>query len=112
VNRQGVAAEDAAVAYLQLRGLVLVERNYNCRFGEIDLIMREGSTLVFVEVRQRRNTNFGSAAESITARKRQRLLLAARHYLGRTRARNACRFDAALLAGDGAVEWLKDAFGE
>ena len=77
----GAQAEQAAAAYLVKRGLQLVEKNYRCRFGEIDLIMRAGVTLVFVEVRSRSSRAFGGAAASIDARKQRKLIAAAQHYL-------------------------------
>ena len=113
MNHPGQDAEDLAAAYLQQRGLKLIARNYRCRFGEIDLIARDGATVVFVEVRMRTRGDFGSAAESIGAAKRRRLLAAARHYLADIRGDRACRFDAVLVEGpDRAVRWLKNAFGE
>jgi putative endonuclease len=109
----GASAEDAAAAFLTARGLKLVERNYRCRFGEIDLILRDGRTLVFVEVRFRASAAFGGAGESITAGKRQKLLRTARHYMAAHREFPACRFDAVLLNGDiGNVEWVANAFGD
>jgi putative endonuclease len=113
MSQRGRHAEDLAAAYLQRQGLELVERNYRCRFGEIDLIARDGKTLVFVEVRMRTSDDFGGAIASITAGKRDKLLRTARHYLaGKARA-PACRFDALLVSGpEHSVEWLKNAFGE
>ena len=109
MSRAGQDAEDIAAAYMESRGLKIVARNYRCRFGEIDIIAEDQGTLVFVEVRMRTRTDFGTAAESIHAAKRRRLVAAARHYLARTRADRACRFDAFLVAGSsGAVEWLKN----
>jgi putative endonuclease len=110
--RAGLQAEDLAAAYLQRRGLKLRARNYSCRLGEIDLVLLDGDTVVFVEVRQRSNRAFGGAAESITARKRTKLVAAARHFLARERALPACRFDAVLVDGEGHIEWIRDAFGE
>lgn len=81
MNTLGQAAEDLAAAHLQAAGLRLLARNHLCRFGEIDLICREGEVVVFVEVRQRRSERFGGAAASITTRKRLRIWRAARHYL-------------------------------
>ena len=109
----GERAEALAAQYLQARGLRLLERNYRCRMGEIDLILAEGPVLVFAEVRLRRNARFGGAAASITAAKRQRILRAARHYLS-GKPECACRFDAVLLDALAAdrIEWIKDAFGE
>lgn len=109
----GNLAEALSAAYLQARGLRLLARNYNCRLGEIDLILADGATLVFAEVRLRRNSDFGGAAESITRAKRQRIIRAARHYLsGRPEA--PCRFDVVLLDAldTDRIEWIKDAFGE
>ncbi len=105
----GAAAEALAARFLAARGLAVVERNYRCRGGEIDLIVRDGKTLVFVEVRLRRNQAFGGAAESITATKRRRLRLAAQHYLGGLAREPPCRFDAILLDGLAAenIEWLR-----
>lgn len=108
-QQRGGEAEAQALAFLQRRGLVLVQRNYRCRFGEIDLIMRDGDTLVFAEVRQRSRADFGGAAESITARKRARLTATARHYLGQARTLPACRFDALLIDGT-EMRWVRDAF--
>jgi len=113
MSDRGAWAEDAAAAFLVKRGLKLLERNYRCRFGEIDLVLRDARTLVFVEVRYRRNHSFGDAGESITASKRQKLLRAARHYMAAHREFPACRFDAVLLNGDTReVDWVVNAFGE
>jgi putative endonuclease len=110
---RGRHAEDIAATFLQQQGLALVARNYQCRFGEIDLIARDGDALVFVEVRLRAGNAFGGAAESITASKRDKLLRTARHYLSGLARAPACRFDAVLIDGEGAApEWLKNAFGE
>jgi putative endonuclease len=113
MNRRGEPAENLAAAFLERRGLAILERNYRCRFGEIDIVARSGALLVFVEVRARRSEAFGGAAGSITAAKRRRLVAAARHYLAARRADRACRFDVVLVRGAGQqVEWLTDAFGE
>jgi len=79
------------------------------RFGEIDLVARDGETLVFVEVRLRSSDRFGGGAESIGAHKRRRIVAAARHYLARVRPEPPCRFDVVTLDG-GAPEWLRAAF--
>ena len=110
---RGAAAEELAAVFLEGRGLRIVERNYRCRFGEIDLVARSGTVLVFVEVRARQSEAFGGAAGSITAAKRRRLVAAARHYLAKHRVSRACRFDVVLLRGrEQEIEWLADAFGE
>ena len=109
----GKLAEALSACYLQARGLRLIERNYTCRVGEIDLILADGPVLVFAEVRLRRNRDYGGAAASITAAKRQRILRAARHYLS-GRPEGPCRFDVLLLDAldPERIEWIKDAFGE
>jgi putative endonuclease len=112
MNAEGAQAEERALQYLLRQGLVLKARNYTCRMGEIDLILLDGGTLVFAEVRMRRGRSFGGAGESLTARKRQRLLAAARHYLSGQRSMPACRFDAVLFEGDGPPQWIKNAFHE
>lgn len=111
MNDAGVQAERRAAQYLQQRGLQLVEQNYRGRFGEIDLIMKDGATLVFVEVRLRRNASFGGAAASIDARKQQRIIRTAQQYLATLSHLPACRFDAVLLdTQQDELQWLKHAF--
>lgn len=112
---QGQLAEQQASEYLNRQGLKLVESNYRCRSGEIDLIMQSDNTLVFVEVRFRSDSSFGGAAASVDRHKQQKLLVAAQHYLQKHRAFNRpCRFDVvAVLPGkDGELkfEWIKNAF--
>jgi len=112
MNRRGEAAENLAAEFLERRGLTILERNYRCRFGEIDIVARSGAQLVFVEVRARRTEAFGGAAGSITAAKRRRLVAVARHYLAARRVDRPCRFDVVLVRGAGQeVDWLTDAFG-
>jgi putative endonuclease len=106
---QGALAEQRAAHYLQQQGLKPVAQNYRSRFGEIDLIMHDGATLVFVEVRLRRNAGFGGAAASIDARKQQRIVRTAQQYLAGLAHVPPCRFDAVLMGDDG-VEWLRNAF--
>lgn len=109
----GQQAEDQALAYLQAQGLALVERNYRCRGGEIDLIMRDGAKLVFVEVRYRSSEGFGGALASVGSRKQARLVYAAGHYLSAKRIDRPVRFDVAAVSGSPgklAIQWIKDAF--
>ena len=103
---QGRIAEDRALAYLQAQGLQLVERNVRSRRGEIDLVMRDGPVLVFVEVRQRRSASHGGAAASIGATKQARLWHAAELYLLRRGRAETCRFDAVCIDGE-VLRWLK-----
>jgi putative endonuclease len=108
----GALAEQWAAQYLQRQGLKPVGRNYRSRFGEIDLVMKDGATLVFVEVRLRRSGDFGGAAASIDARKQQRLIRTAQHYLAGLSHIPPCRFDAVLMddAQGRNVQWLRNAF--
>lgn len=105
---RGREAEARAAGHLERRGLRVVERNFRIRGGEIDLICRDGKVLVFVEVRQRSRGDFGGAGASITAAKRRRIVLAARHYLA-GKADCDCRFDCVLIDGE-RLEWIRDAF--
>lgn len=108
----GEQAERLAAEYLERQGLSLVQRNYRCRHGEIDLIMRDGASLVFVEVRLRSRGDYGGAAASIGAAKQGKLLRTAQHYLSTLGKMPPCRFDALLLqSADGTgLEWVKNAF--
>ena len=112
----GDGGEARALAHLLRHGLVLVQRNYrvaagpNARGGEIDLILRDrDGTLVFAEVRARRDAGFGGAAASIGVVKRRRLVFAAQHFLRTLRSTPPCRFDVVTIEGD-RIEWLKAAF--
>jgi putative endonuclease len=110
---QGNIAESMASRYLEEHGLTLLERNYRCRAGELDLIMQDGRYLVFVEVRCRRNERYGTAAETVTKVKQQRLIRAAHHYLQRSRSNSPCRFDIiAITQMDQTItlEWIQNAF--
>lgn len=111
---RGAQAEQRAAVFLRHHGLVLQQQNYRCRYGEIDLIMRDGATLVFVEVRLRSHAGFGGPAASIDSIKQGKLLRTAQHYLADLRQIPPCRFDAVLLHGDeeATVEWIKNAFTE
>ena len=111
---RGREAEATALRYLQNQGLKLIAQNYRCRFGEIDLIMRDGSTIVFTEVRLRRSNAFGGASASVDSNKQRRILATARHYLSELRASPVCRCDVVLLSNveDNAIEWIQNAFTE
>ena len=112
----GDSAESSALAWLQARGLKLLERNYRVARGprspggEIDLILRErDGTLVFVEVRARNRSDFGGAAASVGALKQQRIVFAARHYLLHFAVPPPCRFDVVTVE-QGQIDWLQAAF--
>lgn len=110
----GYVAEEQARQYLSEQGLTWIASNFRCKLGEIDLIMRDGMYLVFIEVRQRSAKSHGSALESVTRSKQQKLIKTALYYLQTNRLldKQACRFD--VLSLDGAplqMAWVKNAFG-
>ncbi|MES3025820.1 MAG: YraN family protein [Pseudomonadota bacterium] len=107
-QRKGRLWEQQALAHLQQHGLTLVEANFSCKGGEVDLVMRDGDTLVFVEVRQRASATRGGAAASITPAKIRRLVHAAQFYLKRFKAVPACRFDVVAIDGEN-LDWLRNA---
>ena len=109
---RGDLNEQAACKYLQRRGLKLICANYFSRFGEIDLIMRDNNTLVFVEVRYRRNQSFGGAVMSITPGKQRKISLTALDFLQKNKKTNAlCRFDVVAIS-ENNTEWIKSAFDQ
>lgn len=114
MKSRGDQAEQLAADYLQKQGLKLLEKNYRCRFGEIDLILLHKKTLVFAEVRLRKNQSFGGAASSITAQKQARIVHTAQHYLSMQHNLPPCRFDVVLLneLTGNHIEWIQNAFGE
>lgn len=109
-QQRGKQAEQQAQYFLSQQGLKKVDANYRCRNGEVDLIMRDKDTLVFVEVRMRANNHFGGALASIDYKKQQRLQLAAQHYLQKHPWQGPCRFDAIGIDGNNQIEWVKNAF--
>lgn len=112
----GQLAEDLAQRYLQRQGLRPLFQNWTCRSGELDLVMLDGDTVVFVEVRYRRHAAWGGALESVDLRKQQKLIKAAQLFLQKeTRwAKHPCRFDVVAVGstegGLGAPQWIKNAF--
>ena len=111
MNRAGARAEELCAQLLRGAGLRVLARNWRCRHGEIDLVAEDRGTLVFAEVRYRRDQRYGGAAESVTAAKRARLVAAARLYLMR-RPDADCRFDVLLLDSlEGIrIQWIRNAF--
>lgn len=117
-RNRGQQAEQIACDYLQQHGLQLITQNYHCRRGEIDLIMRDADTLVFVEVRARRSDRFGSALESITTDKQSRIIATAQQYLQQNRLQQNCRFDVIAVRiqttadsqNHQVSDWIRDAF--
>ncbi len=111
----GHDAETLAERFLSRRGLLPITRNYRCRRGEIDLVMRDADTLVFVEVRRRSSRAFGGGLESVSAAKRARLVVAAEHYLMMHRIGDdrPCRFDVVAIDGPPlrtTIDWVRNAF--
>lgn len=111
----GQAAEDFALRWLENRGFKLLQRNFHCGGGEIDMIMMDGGELVFVEVRYRRNDAFGGGGESVDRHKQRKLRIAAETWLSKNPdARfSGCRFDVMSVGGDMknfSAEWIDDAF--
>ncbi|MDE2148269.1 MAG: YraN family protein [Gammaproteobacteria bacterium] len=109
---RGADAETQALRALCKAGLTLVTRNWRCRHGELDLVMRDREVLVFVEVRARRRSDFGGAAASVDKRKRQRLAAAAGAFLAAhpQHAALPARFDVVAFERDQAPQWLRGAF--
>ncbi len=112
----GMAAEQQALDFLLNEGLSLLARNWRCKRGELDLVMLDRDTVVFVEVRYRLHAGFGGALGSIDARKQEKLSLAAQYFLQQEShwANHPCRFDVIALQGSGhsgqPLDWLKNAF--
>jgi putative endonuclease len=104
----GANGEQQALAYLKKQGLRLVEANFSCKCGEIDLIMRDGDSLVFVEVRQRADRNHGGAAASISLAKQRRIVWAAQFYLQRHAVVPPCRIDVVAI-DCGQLNWMRNA---
>lgn len=110
----GRNAEQLAEKYLTSNGLRLIERNYRCRGGEIDLVMDDNKSLIFIEVRYRKHHTFGGAAASVDWRKQQRLVHAAQHYLQRRQVTDRpCRFDVIAVSpgksGKPVLQWIRNA---
>jgi putative endonuclease len=113
---KGQKAEDLAEAFLQAQGLISLVKNFSCKSGEIDLIMKEKEVVVFVEVRLRTNPFFTHAAESVNYNKQRKLINTARFYLQQTGLfdKVACRFDVIAMNNNQritATDWIKNAFG-
>jgi putative endonuclease len=106
-QRVGDAGEERALQHLEHAGLKLVQRNFLCKGGEIDLVMRDGVTLVFIEVRSRASSQFGGAIASVTPAKQRCMVHAAQTYLQKLRDVPACRFDVVALDGD-QITWLQN----
>jgi putative endonuclease len=110
----GAIAEGIAHNFLITKGLSPIDRNYRTRFGEIDLIMNDNKTLVFIEVRYRSYDHFGSAAESITKKKQNRIIQTAQHFIMSRQVTAAIRFDVVAVEPDTSKKvtcnWIKNVF--
>ncbi|MDH5355711.1 MAG: YraN family protein [Gammaproteobacteria bacterium] len=114
-KRKGLHYEEQAKSYLLKQGLVSLQQNYHSRFGEIDLIMLDGDMLCFIEVKFRRSTGFGGAANSISYLKQQKIIKTAQIFINQDRkhSRYAMRFDALMLQQTGediSIDWIQNAF--
>jgi putative endonuclease len=107
---RGKHAEDQALDFLFKQGLTLVCRNYRCKQGELDLVMRDKQALVIIEVRYRKSDIYGSALESITTSKQARIIAATHHYLATQKADCPLRFDVIAISGKDEINWIKNAF--
>lgn len=111
----GDAGERCAEVYLNQKGMQLIARNYRCRYGEIDLVMRDGDCVVFVEVKRRKHARFGTPLEMVSISKQGKLRFAAEHYIATNKipAQQAMRFDVVGILSDGiesSVQWVQNAF--
>jgi len=114
---KGKAAEEIACSHLKQHGLKLVDKNFYSRYGEIDLIMKDQSTLVFIEVRYRKNLDYGGALESVTPSKQKKIHTTALYYMQKKGGEYNSRFDVVALTGNDinnqnqlSIEWIQNAF--
>ncbi|MDX1812162.1 MAG: YraN family protein [Gammaproteobacteria bacterium] len=114
----GQCAEDAALEFLLAKGMRLVARNYRCKVGEIDLVMQHHGTLIFVEVRYRKQHQFGDGAESVDFRKQQKIIRAAEFFLQQHRqyTQSPCRIDVISISrhaktspSQSEIDWIPNA---
>ena len=106
----GSIGEDMAVEFLKSRGVKILERNYQNRFGEIDIIGREDNTLLFIEVKDRKNESFGYPLEAVGFAKREKIRKMARFFLNENHYYHYnIRFDCIGIIGS-QIEWIKGAF--
>ena len=107
---RGQHTEQLACTFLQANGLKLLHQNYRLRTGEIDLIMRDGHIIAFIEVRYRKTQNYGGALASIDPRKQVRIIRTAQHYLQYRAPDAQARFDVIAIEGNNDIQWIKNAF--
>lgn len=107
--------ESVALKYLKTKKLIKIKRNFNCKLGEIDLIMQDQQNLVFVEVKYRKNDDWVSASESVTLSKQRKIIKAAQYFLLQNKKYKDwnCRFDVVSIQGEkdnAEIDWIKNAF--
>jgi putative endonuclease len=107
---RGDKSEQLAYQYLLKQGLHVVDKNFRCKHGELDLIMRDQQTLVFVEVRFRQSNKYGGALESITQKKQSRIIATTQYYLLINKINSPVRFDVITMSNDTDINWIKNAF--
>lgn len=118
----GKSAENQALHFLESQGLILIENNFRCKCGEIDIVMRDVDMIVFIEVRYRRDIRYGSGAETVGRKKQRKIIASASYYLQRNKkfAKQPCRFDVISMSaamssknavnGSDNIEWIANAF--
>ena len=107
---RGEKSEQLACEFLLKQGLQSIEKNFSCKYGELDLIMRDIQTLVIVEVRFRKSSKFGGALESITHKKQSRIMATTQYYLQKNKINSPIRFDVITMSNDADINWIKNAF--
>ncbi len=107
---RGENSEKLACEFLLRQGLQIVDKNFRCKYGELDLIMRDIKTLVIVEVRFRKSSKYGGALESITHKKQSRIIAATQYYLLKNKTNSPIRFDVITMSNDADINWIKNAF--
>ena len=107
---RGEKSEQLACEFLLKQGLQSIEKNFSCKYGELDLIMRDIQTLVIVEVRFRKSSKYGGALESITHKKQSRIIAATQYYLLQNKINSPIRFDVITMSNDADINWIKNAF--
>lgn len=107
---QGERSEQLACSYLLKQGLQLIEKNFHCKYGEIDLIMKDAETLVIIEVRFRKSNKYGGALESISQKKQSRIIASTQYYLSSNNINSLIRFDVITMSSDTDINWIKNAF--
>ncbi len=107
---RGEKSEQLACDYLLKQGLQLIDKNFKCKYGEIDLIMNDSETLVIIEVRFRKTNKYGGALESISQKKQSRIIATTQYYLSTHKVNSPIRFDVVTMSNDTDINWIKNAF--